>query len=80
MSYLIIHFESAEATIKSFKELKEKVNKLLTNELVDEESIHWDEENDLYFNIPKHKPFKEYWFSLLNRFIANSEWKILPKS
>lgn len=80
MSYLIIHFDSEEATIKSFKELKEKVNKLLLNELVDESTIHWDDENDLVFNIPLHRPFKEYWLSLLSRFTANSEWEISARA
>mgnify|MGYP000378855229 CR=1 FL=1 len=80
MRYLVLHFDPKDNSQGSLDQLKNIINDLLKREFVDESSILWDEENDLYFTLPRHMPFKDYWISLIEKTTRNSNWKILPKA
>lgn len=79
MSYLILHLNSPDAPTITMEQVKDEVNKILRRELVDETSIFWDDENDLVFVLPRHKPFKDYWVSLLSQQLSAFNWGITRK-
>jgi hypothetical protein len=60
-----------------FERLKNRINKLLEMEFVDERSIFWDDNGDLMFHPPINKKDRNYWVDFLNKQINIENWEFI---
>ena len=75
MDYILISLISKSGfSILEFERIKNLINQFLEVELVDNESIFWDEDGDLMFHPPLHKKDRNYWINSLNACIDNKNW------
>lgn len=76
MDYILLSLVPKKAfSILEFQRIKERINKALGNEFVDENSIYWDETGELMFHPPVYRKDKYYWVKSLNENLGSDNWE-----